>query len=125
MKRSNMEVFMNSPWYTTSIKCSMCCYVWHIHRLSLRILAYVCRLKPSFNRSLFKLTISDQTLIKLKLYLHLNGQQFIVVLEQFSLLQSFGVKMQKSTFLREKGFERSFFNEVFVITNWSTRLEKH
>ena len=30
MKRLNMEVFMNSLWYTTSIKWPMFCYVWRI-----------------------------------------------------------------------------------------------
>ena len=46
-------------------------------------------LKPISNRSLFKLIISDQTLVKLKwflrVYAHLNGQMFSGGLEQFSI----------------------------------------
>ena len=44
-------------------------------------------LKPSSNRSLYKLVIFDQTLLKLRLflpiYVHLNGQTFSSVFEQF------------------------------------------
>ena len=51
-------------------------------------------LKPSSNRSLFKLIISDQTLINcnevLPIYVNLNGQTFRGVLNSFLLLQSFG-----------------------------------
>ena len=59
-------------------------------------------LKPSSNWSLFKLIISDQTLIKLKrflsIYVHFNGQTFNSVFEQFSFFSKFfGLKMQKST----------------------------
>ena len=71
-------------------------------------------LKPSSNWSLFKLIISDKKLIKLKLflpiYVHLNGQTLRVFLNSFLLLQKFGLKMQKSTFLKKKnGFESSFY----------------
>ena len=64
-------------------------------------------LKPSSNRSLFKLIISDQTLIKLTGFLpicvHFNGQTFSSVFEQFSFTSKFfGIKMQKSTFFKEK-----------------------
>ena len=68
-----------------------------------------CILKPSSNWSLFKLIISDQTLIKLKLFLpihvHFNGQMFSSVFEQFSFTSKFfGLKMQKSTFFKKKWF---------------------
>ena len=58
--------------------------------------------------------------------MHVNGQTFSVVLEHFFYSKVFGLKMQKSTFLRKNGFERSLKkNEVHVFTNWSIRLEKH
>ena len=36
----------------------------------------------------------------------------------------FGLKMQKSTFFKKNGFESSLKNEVYVDTNWPTRLKK-
>ena len=34
--------------------------------------------------------------------------------------------MLKSTFLKKNGFESSFYkNDVYVVTNWSVRLDKH
>ena len=45
--------------------------------------------KPSSNRSLFKLTISDQTLIRLPKHVHLNGQTLSGVLEYFSFTPTF------------------------------------
>ena len=72
-------------------------------------------LKPSSNWSLFKLIISGQTLIKLKIflpiYVHFNGQTLSSVFEQFSFTsKSFGLKMQKSPFSKRKnGFESNFF----------------
>ena len=42
--------------------------------------------------------------------MYFNGQNFSRVFEQFSFTSKiFGLKMQKSTFLRENGFESSFF----------------
>ena len=71
-----------------------------VEPLSLLYLLVV--LKPTANRSLFKLIISDQTLIKLKLlfflpiYVHFNGQTFRGVFEQFSFTSNFrGLKVQK------------------------------
>ena len=59
-------------------------------------------LKPSYNRSLFKLIISVQTLIKLKIilpiYVHFNGQTFSGVLNSFLNLKIFGVKKAKIDF---------------------------
>ena len=72
-------------------------------------------LKPSSNRSHFKLIISDQTLIKLKRYFayicaFYMGKLLAVFLISFLLLQSFlGKKMQKWTYLRKTGFESSFY----------------
>ena len=48
--------------------------------------------------------------------------------EQFSFTSKFlGLKMPKFTFLRKNGFESIFFYkiDVYVVTNWSVRLEKH
>ena len=48
--------------------------------------------------------------------MYLNGQTFSSVFEQFSFLSKiFGVKMQKSTFLRENGFGSSLFFFFFFI----------
>ena len=59
--------------------------------------------------------------------MHFNEQKFNSVFKQFSFVSKFsGLKMQNSTFLRNNGFERSFYKiDVLVITNWSVRLEKH
>ena len=92
--------------------------------------AYI--LKPSSNWSLFKLIISDETLIKSKsflpIYVHFNGQTFSSVFEQFSFTSNFfGLKMQKSNFCKKKWFwEWVFFYkiDVYVVTNWSVRLVK-
>ena len=50
-------------------------------------------LKPCSNRSFFKLIISDQMLIKLKLFFpvygHFNGQTFSGVFENFSITSKF------------------------------------
>ena len=59
--------------------------------------------RSSSNRSLFKLIISDKTLIKLKcffaLYVPFNGQTCSSVFEQFTFTAKFfGLQMQKSTF---------------------------
>ena len=76
---------------------------------------YVDILKPSSNRSLFNLIIFDQMLIKLKccfdyIYVHFNGQTFSSVFEQFSFTSKFfGLKMQKSTFLKKKMVLRVVF----------------
>ena len=63
-------------------------------------------LKPSSNSSLFKLIISDQTLIKLKrflpIYVHFNGQTFSSVFEVFFYFKFFLVKNAKIDFLKEK-----------------------
>ena len=61
------------------------------------------------------------------IYVHFNGQTFSSVFEQFSFTSKFfGLKMQKSTFLKKNGFESSFYKiDVSVVTNWSVRLEKH
>ena len=55
----------------------------------------------------------------------LMGKGLAVFWKIFLLLQSFWVKNAKIEFFKEKnGFERSFYNiEVWVVTNWSTRLE--
>ena len=55
------------------------------------------------------------------------GKSLAVFWNSFLLLQSFWVKNTKiDFFLRKKCFERSFYKiEVFVVTNWSTRLEQH
>ena len=72
-------------------------------------------LKPSSNWSLFKLIISDQTLIKnstdfLLIYVHFNGQKFSSVFEQFSFTSKFfGLKCKNRFFLRKNGFESSFY----------------
>ena len=54
---------------------------------------YFEKVKPSSNWSLFKHIISDQTLIKLKLflpiYVHFNGQTFSSDFEQFSFTSKF------------------------------------
>ena len=59
--------------------------------------------------------------------MHFNRQTFSSVLHSFLLLQRFWVKMQKIDFYKEKnGFESSFYKiDVYVVTNWSLRLEKH
>ena len=62
------------------------------------------------------------------IYVNFNGQTLSSIFEQFSFASKyFGLKMQKSTFLKKKnGFESSFYKiEVYVVTNWSVRLEKH
>ena len=71
-------------------------------------------LKPSSNWSVFKLIISDQTLIKLKyflpIYVHFNWQTLRSVFQQFSFTSKcFGLKMQKSTFCKKNGFESSIY----------------
>ena len=76
--------------------------------------AMVTILKPSSNWSLFKLIISDQTLIRLNnfmpIYVYFNGQTFSSVFEHFFLLQSFfWLKMQKSYFFRKKMVLRVVF----------------
>ena len=65
-------------------------------------------LKPSPNWSLFKLIISDQTLIRLKLflpiYVHFNWQTVSSVFEQFFFTSKvFGLNCKID------GFESSFF----------------
>ena len=59
--------------------------------------------------------------------MHFNGQTFSSVFKQFSFTSKFfGLKMQKSTFFRKKGFESSFYKiHFYVVTNWSVQLEKH
>ena len=59
--------------------------------------------------------------------MHFNGQTVSSIFEQFSFtVKFFGLKMQKSTFLRESGFESSIYKiDVKMVTNWSVRLEKH
>ena len=59
--------------------------------------------------------------------MYFNGQTFSSVFEQFSFTSKiFGLKMQKSTFLRKNGFKSSFYKiDVLMVTNWSVRLEKH
>ena len=64
-------------------------------------------LKPSSNRSLFKLIISDQTLINCNevspIYVHLNGQTFRGVFEQFSFTSKFwGFKCKKKNDFKKK-----------------------
>ena len=55
------------------------------------LLAY--NLKPSYNQSLFKLTISDQELTKLNYfihkYVHFTGQKLSGVLEQLPFTRKF------------------------------------
>ena len=56
-------------------------------------------------------------------YVHFNGQTFISVFEQFSFTSKFfGLKMQNSSFCKKNGF---YNIDVYVVTNWSVRLEKH
>ena len=44
------------------------------------------------------------------IYVYFNGQTFSSVFEQFSFTSKFfGLKMQKSYFLRKNGFESSFY----------------
>ena len=58
--------------------------------------------------------------------MHFNGQTFSGVFNSFLLLQNFGVKMQKSTCFKRNGFDSSFYKtDIYVVTNWSVRLEKH
>ena len=61
-------------------------------------------LKPSSNRSLFNLIISDKIeAIVLPIYVYFNGQTFSSVFNSFLLLQSFfGVKNAKIDFFKEK-----------------------
>ena len=61
------------------------------------------------------------------IYVYFNGQTLSSVFEQFSFTSKFfGLKMQKSYFLRKKGFESSFYKiDVWMVTNWSVQLEKH
>ena len=55
------------------------------------------------------------------------GKRLAVFLNSFLLLQSFLVKNSKvGLFFRKNGFESSFYKiDVWVVTNWSVRLEKH
>ena len=80
-------------------------------------------LKPSSNRSLFKLIISDKIeAIVLPIMCILMGKRLAVFFNSFLLLQSFfGLKMHKSTFLKKKnGFESSFYIiDNKMVTNWS------
>ena len=71
-------------------------------------------LKPNSNWSLFKLIISDQTLVKWKyflpLYVKIIGQTLSSVFEQFSFTSKvFGFNMQKPTFFKEKMVLRVVF----------------
>ena len=62
------------------------------------------------------------------IYVHFNGQTFSSVFEQYSFTSKFfGLKMQKSTFLKKNGFASIFFYKIdlYVVTNWSVRLDKH
>ena len=81
-------------------------------------------IKPSSNWSLFKLIISDQKLIKLKcfcLYMCiLIGKRLAVFLNTLHFTSKFfGLKIQKSTFLKKNDFESSFFYkiDIYVVTN--------
>ena len=65
------------------------------------------KLKPISDQSLFKLIISDQTIINLILpiYVHFNGQTFSGFFEQFSFTSKcLRLKCKKSTFLKKKWF---------------------
>ena len=59
--------------------------------------------------------------------MHFNGQKFSVVSEQFSFTSEFLVKTAKIHFFGEKMDLSVVFLkiEVYVVANWSTRLEKH
>ena len=60
--------------------------------------------------------------------MHFNGQTFSNVFELFSFTSKFfGLKMQKSTFLKKKIFLRVvFIKSTFRwLQNWSVRLNKH
>ena len=59
--------------------------------------------------------------------MHFNGQTLSVVFEQFSFTSKFlGLKMQKKKKDLKNGFESSFYKiDVYVVTNWYVRLEKH
>ena len=62
--------------------------------------------------------------------MHFNGQTFSGVFEQFSFyFKVFGVKNAKIDFFLRKMVLRVVFFinkiDVYVVTNWSVRLEKH
>ena len=66
-------------------------------------------------------------MIFLPTYMQFNGQKFSNLSEKLSFNPHFfGLKMQKSAFLKKNGFECSCYqiNEQLVI-NWSSRLNKH
>ena len=58
----------------------------------------------------------------------LMGKRLAVFLNSFLLLQSFlGLKCKQLLFLKKKMVLRVVFYkiDVYVVTNWSVRLEKH
>ena len=51
--------------------------------------------------------------------MHFNGQTFNSAFEQFSFNSKyFGLKMQKSTFLKKIGFKSSFFFFIKLTFRW-------
>ena len=72
------------------------------------VLSRFALLKPSSNWSLFKVIISDQTLIKLNdvmpIYVYLMGKRLAVFLNKLLLQRFVGLKKQKSYFFRKKLF---------------------
>ena len=59
--------------------------------------------------------------------MHFNGQTFSGILEQLSFTTKFfGLKCKNHLFNEKKCFKCSFYEiEECVVTNLSTRLEKH
>ena len=59
--------------------------------------------------------------------MHFNEQTLSGVFEQFSFIsKSLGLKNAKKTCFKKNGFESSFYKiDVYAVTNWSVRLEKH